>query len=489
MLFNSYIFIFVFLPLVLFVWFGLNRLGKYGLAQAALLGMSLWFYGYFNYSYIGIILISIFGNWAASKGIELFGKKNIAIKKAVGILGIVFNLGLLGYFKYYDFFMENINFIFGADWTIMNILLPLGISFFTFQQLSFMADRMKGTAPHYNLIDYMTFVAYFPQLIAGPIVCHRDLIPQFHDMEKRKADLSNILFGSRLFLIGLGKKVLLADELGKIVNAGYADVSALDSLGALFVSLAYTFQMFLDFSGYCDMAMGIGCMMNINLPLNFNSPYKSCSIREFWSRWHMTLNAFFTEYVYIPLGGSRCTKWKKIRNIMTVFLLSGFWHGANWTFVIWGILHGLMVSIESVVHMGAIPKKIRWFFTFAFVNLTFIIFRSDTLAMAVQFYRQLFSFTDTGRIWSLAGSLSGFKSYIFYLIAEHFGGYEGARMMSMLLMAALFLCVIYICTKPNSLCWVQEKTAGRLEMWFLAFVFSLSVLSFSGVAVFLYFNF
>lgn len=174
---------------------------------------------------------------------------------------------------------------------------------------------------------------------------------------------------------------------------------------------------------------------------------------------------------------------------MTVFLLSGFWHGANWTFVIWGILHGLMVSIESVVHMGAIPKKIRWFFTFAFVNLTFVIFRSDTLAMAVQFYRQLFSFTDTGRIWSLAGSLSGFKSYIFYLIAEHFGGYEGARMMSMLLMAALFLCVIYICTKPNSLYWVQEKTAGRLEMWFLAFVFSLSVLSFSGVAVFLYFNF
>lgn len=288
MLFNSYVFIFAFLPFVLIGWHGLNYLKRYKMAQGFVILMSLWFYGYFNYSYVAIILGSMFANWLVSKGIELFSNG----RKTIGFVGVAFNLGLLFYFKYYDFFIENMNVVLKTEWQLKNVVLPLGISFFTFQQISFVVDRMNEKAPHYDIIDYMTYVAYFPQLIAGPIVSHDELIPQFWDIKKRHFNWNSMLDGTRLFVIGLAKKVLLADELGKLVDAGYASVDRMDSIGAFVVMLAYTFQIFFDFSGYCDMALGLGKMMNLELPLNFNSPYKSHSMKEFWNRWHMTLNVF-----------------------------------------------------------------------------------------------------------------------------------------------------------------------------------------------------
>lgn len=488
MLFNSYIFILLFLPLALLLWHGANHFGKYRLAQILIIGMSLWFYGYFNPSYLLIILASVFGNYLISALMERF-----SAHKILGICGIIFNLGLLFYFKYYDFFVENVNQAFHLNWAVKNIALPLGISFFTFQQISFTADRMQNTAEHYQLADYMLFVTYFPQLVAGPIVSRRDLIPQFKEWERRHFNYGNTLIGIRLFTIGLGKKVLLADELGKVADLGFGALESLDSVSALFTMLAYTFQIFFDFSGYSDMALGLGYLMNLELPQNFQSPYKSHSVKEFWRRWHMTLNAFLTQYVYIPLGGGKVGKAKKIRNTMIVFLLSGIWHGANWTFVLWGVVHGIAVSIENLtvyekIH-AKIGTKLDWFFTFAFLNLAWVLFRSDSIGQAVQFYQKLFSFTNTGHLWMLPYSMDSFKNYPLYLVADHFGGYEASRILYLLWMLFTFAVAAFLCTRKSSYCWVKEKKATALEMWGWALVLSFCVISFSGMSTFLYFNF
>lgn len=488
MLFNSYIFIFVFLPLALLLWHGANHFGKYKLAQFFIIVMSLWFYGYFNPSYVLIILTSIVGNYVFSALME-----RLEHRKLFGILGISFNLGLLFYFKYFDFFIENVNRAFHLNWALKEIALPLGISFFTFQQISFLADRMMGRAIHYHVLDYVLYVTYFPQLIAGPIVSHGELIPQFWEKEKRRFDFDNTLRGIRLFVIGLSKKVLIADELGKIADAGFSDVGSLDSVSAVLVILAYTFQLFFDFSGYSDMALGIGNMMNLSLPQNFRSPYQSKSVKEFWRRWHITLNAFFTQYVYIPLGGGREGKAKKIRNTMIVFLLSGIWHGANWTFILWGIVNGLAISFENLpiyekIHQK-LPDKVNWAITFLFWNLAIAMFRSESLLQAMQFYKQLFSFTYTGAVWSLPASLAGFKNYALYLVTEHFGGYEAASMMYRIYMLIMFLLAAFLCTRKNSCDYVQEHQATASRMWGLAFLLMLCVISFSGMSTFLYFNF
>lgn len=496
MLFNSYIFIFVFLPIVLIGWHGLNYVKQYHLAQIFVVLMSLWFYGYFNYSYIAIILGSIAGNWLASKAIDCFPTQ----RRGIGILGVAFNIGLLFYFKYYDFFIENINIVLKTDWQLKNIVLPLGISFFTFQQISFIADRMKGIAPHYHVIDYATYVSYFPQLIVGPIVSHDDLIPQFWNVEKRHFNWDSMLQGTRLFMIGLAKKVLLADELGKLVDFGYANVASMDSISGILVMLAYTFQIFFDFSGYCDMALGLGAMMNLELPLNFSSPYKSQSVKEFWNRWHITLNTFFMKYVYIPLGGSRKGKNRQLCNIMIVFLLSGIWHGANWTFVLWGIIHGIVVCFDSIINplldsykerFGTEYKwlqPVRWFLTFVFVNLAWVLFRSDSIEVAIQFYARLFSFSNTGYVWELAGSMYSYKNYLLNLILDKVGGYNLASKLYVVWMIVFLLVAAFLCTQPTTKEWVDKKKASALEMTFLAVLFGFSVLTLSGLATFLYFN-
>lgn len=489
MLFNSYIFIFVFLPVTLSIWWALNHMRKYSGAQIAVILLSLIFYGYYNYRYVAIILISIFGNWTISKIMEILSispnqKKGIFI----GITGILFNIMILGYFKYFNFFMENINAIFKTDISIINLTLPLGISFYTIQQIAFIVDRMLGRAPHYLLKDYFLYVSYFPQLIAGPIVSHKELIPQFYDIGKRKINSDNVLRGIRIFVIGLGKKVLLADTLGRIVGAGYNDISSLDSISAFVVMLSYTFQLFFDFSGYCDMAMGIGYMMNITLPLNFDSPYKAISVKEFWNRWHMTLNKFFVQYIYIPLGGSYCNSCRKICNILIVFFISGIWHGANWTFIVWGLLHGIMVAFENVIYIEKINKRVRWLLTFIFVNLTWIIFRSNSISDACMFYRRLFSFAITNQLIKIAENLADYKTYILHIVLGKAIGSEKASIIYLLFLVLLLLFSGYCCTKSN--CLVRtEKEVSKGEMLLLAGIFSLCIISLSGVTEFLYFNF
>lgn len=341
MVFNSYIFILVFLPLCLSGYFFLNRIHHYHAGLAFLLGMSLWFYGFFNPSYLPIICGSVVLNYSLYRWMRAVALKGIGqgTKREIAFwIGIASNLGILGYFKYTDFFIENINYLFQVDYPLKHILLPLGISFFTFQQISFLADIYSDTRGEvaYSFLSYAAYVTYFPQLVAGPIVKHDVLVPQLQDEKRKRVDYNYLSKGIALFILGLAKKVLIADVLGNYVNLAYKDVYALNTTTAVLAVLGYTLQIYFDFSGYSDMAVGLGWMMHIDLPVNFDSPYKSISITEFWKRWHMTLTAFFTKYVYIPLGGSRRGNARMYANIFIVFLLSGLWHGAGWTFVFWG---------------------------------------------------------------------------------------------------------------------------------------------------------
>lgn len=318
---------------------------------------------------------------------------DLAHRKILLVAGVLFNLGLLGYFKYTDFFIENINALFATSFLLKNILLPLGISFFTFQQTAFVVDcfNRKGRLP--SFLDYCNFVTFFPQLIAGPIVLPEEMLPQFASEENRRVKYKNLVDGLFIFGLGLVKKVLIADSIAVFANAGFGlQVEHFTMAEAWLISISYTMQLYFDFSGYCDMAIGIGRMFNINLPLNFNAPYRAVNFQDFWRRWHMTLNRFLTQYVYIPLGGSRVKERQVFLNIFLVFFISGIWHGAGWTFIIWGILHGVGVMIcrRWKNTGGKMPSWLGMFVTFFFVNILWVLFRADTLHQAWVIIRSMF---------------------------------------------------------------------------------------------------
>ena len=498
MLFNSYIFIFIFLPIALLGWYGLNRIKAYEGAKFFIAGMSLWFYGYFNLYYLSIIVISILGNYLLSY-LMTFSRTKLTGRLGL-FTGILLNLGLLFYFKYYDFFFENINAVFKTDFALKHILLPLGISFFTFQQLSFIVDRCTGKAEHYSFANYITFVTFFPQLIAGPIVLYKEMMPQFEDISNRRFNSDNFAKGIVLFTLGLGKKVLLADVLALIVNFGFEQTLFLDTPSTLLVMLAYTFQIYFDFSGYSDMAMGLGKMFNIELPMNFNSPYKACSVKELWQRWHMTVSRFFIQYVYIPLGGSRKGKARTMINTFIIFFLSGLWHGANWTYVAWGTMQGLLVVFDNLGIIGIkgnqdkvpakfyIPRWVGWLFTFSFFNLSLLFFGSSSIRNALQMFKNIFALQETGYIFKLAAKLDIPEFYLFKqtinMLAPNLLSYAYVGLFLLLLIISAF-----ILTRKNTVQIVNDTPLNRKLCLFVTIIFVWSVISFSQVSTFIYFNF
>ena len=486
MLFNSYIFVLAFLPLTVAGYFLLNRLKTSRWAHVFLLCMSLWFYAYFNLSYLPIILVSVCVNYGAYKVIN---RAAGAARLLTVMAAVLFNIGVLFYFKYFDFFTENINVVFRADFPLRHLLLPLGISFFTFQQISFVIDAYKGKVGVYGILEYALFVTYFPQLIAGPIVTHDELVPQFQDEEKRRLNWDNFSRGLYIFALGMAKKVLLADTFGNAVNWGYANIDQLDSVSAAAVMLFYTIQIYFDFSGYCDMAIGIGKMMNIDLPLNFNSPYKARTITEFWDRWHMTLTRFFTRYVYIPLGGSRKGRGRTYINMMIVFLISGLWHGANWTFVLWGAVHGVfsVVTRHFQKFFDRLPGAVNWLVTFLFVNFAWVLFRADSIRDAGRLIGRIFSLEFTGLHSEIAEC---FNLNEFVVVTQQMGRY------SVISLVPAFFCIVFTVLvmwlvlgsdnayqkmKVFSPTLTRGVTCVILLVWCLV--------SFSGVSTFLYFNF
>lgn len=484
MLFNSYIFVLFFLPVCLLGYFGLNHFRWYKASQLFLLLMSLWFYGYFNPGYLVIILASIVVNYTFSL---LFGRIQQSMpRKILLALAVVFNVGILFYYKYFDFFMVNASALVGADYTLKNILLPLGISFFTFQQLSYVIDCYHNEVPKYDFLQYASFVVYFPQLIAGPIVTHDELVPQFMDEGRKRFNWDNMAPGLYIFALGMAKKVLIADVFGNAVNWAFDNVEMLDSTNAILAMLAYTIQIYFDFSGYCDMAIGIGKMMNIDLPLNFDSPYKAITIGDFWSRWHKTLTRFFTKYIYIPLGGNRKGMLRTCVNTMVVFLVSGIWHGANWTFILWGCLHGLAMVLYKVFrrYVDRWPKVLNWILTFAFVNLTWVLFRADSVGQALTFLGKIcameFGPVNTGI------TLAFEQIELVYVLGQTpLGGMFYNRLIWGYFLFAMLLTL----GSKNA---YEKMCSFRPALFHVAvtsFLLMWCVFSFAGVSTFLYFNF
>ena len=480
MVFSSYIFIFAFLPLVLLGFYLLPRLiaapGRLRRAQNLLLiAASLVFYGYFNVSYLLLIAASILVNYLLALAIQNGRRKQIV--KLCFVVGVLFNVLLIGYFKYYDFFIENINFLFRGSFALKHLLLPLGISFFTFQQLSFLVSVYKKEEQVEDFISYCVFVLFFPQLVAGPIVLYSEMIPQFKDESRCRFDSDNLARGMDMFCVGLFKKAVVADTLALFVDNGYAQ-SSLGLAAAWAVSLCYTLQIYFDFSGYSDMAIGLGKLFNIDLPWNFLSPYQSESFSVFWRRWHITLGRALSSYIYKPLGGSRRGRAKTFLNTMATFLISGLWHGAAWTFVLWGGIHGLFVAGEKLLgdRLERVPKALRVGLTFLLVNVLWVLFRAESFSQAGMVYSGMLSFgsLNLGQLAALVLD----NSFDFPTIVDI------AYLFSLL---AVLLAVVFRCRNSRQLL-ENFRCSGR-SLAFTVFLFCFSVLHLSRGSIFIYFNF
>ncbi|MCG8098700.1 MAG: MBOAT family protein, partial [Candidatus Thiodiazotropha taylori] len=347
MLFNSFEFIFLFLPITFFVFFFIGKRNHHRVAISWLILCSLFFYGWWDPAYLGLILFSMLFNY--SFGIMLSSDSNGIYKKTLLIIGVAVNLSLLGYFKYTNFLVDQINIVAGTEFNIERIVLPLAISFFTFQQIAYLVDAYRKETNEYNFLKYCLFVTFFPQLIAGPIVHHKEMLPQFDQDSIYKINNHYLALGLTIFSIGLFKKVVLADNVAVYANLIFSAAENGEPLSffeAWVGALAYTFQLYFDFSGYSDMAIGLAYMFGIKLPINFNSPYKATSIIDFWRRWHITLSRFLRDYLYFTLGGNKMGLVRRYANLFITMLLGGIWHGAGWTFVFWGMLHGFYLMVN-----------------------------------------------------------------------------------------------------------------------------------------------
>lgn len=387
MIFSSYVFVLLFLPLTVAGYFILSK-HNHSVGKAWLLAASFVFYAYFNFSYFWILAGSLLFNFFWGLLLHRY-KNNFLLWVGIGA-----NLLLLGYCKYYDFFIENVNFIFQTSYPLKHILLPLGISFFTFQQISYLADIKSGALTQkYSILSYSLFVTFFPQLVAGPIVLPDEMMPQFDDPRNRYANSRNIAAGLFIFSLGFAKKILLADNFAVIADGTYAmsELGFLDTVRGIF---AYTFQLYFDFSGYCDMAIGIGLMFNILLPVNFSSPLKSASIQEFWRTWHITLGRFLSQFIYKKLGGSRKGEFRACLNLFITFLLCGLWHGASYLYVIFGVFHGGAMILHRLWKNShrEMPRWAGMILTFLFLTLTLIIFRSVSVAQCKKMFQGLVNF-------------------------------------------------------------------------------------------------
>jgi len=393
LLFNSYEFIFAFLPITFLIYFYLNHKKQSEASKGFLVASSLFFYSWWNVAYLPIILSSMLFNFAIGSSLHNKKANRTFSNKNILIFGIFSNLILLGYFKYADFLIENINLLSDKNIPGLDLALPLAISFFTFQQISYLVDSYRQETKEYNFLNYALFVTFFPQLIAGPIVHHKEMMPQFSQKRYKLKNYRNIAIGFFVFSMGLFKKVVIADTFAVWANTGFDTATTLNLFEAWATSLSYTFQLYFDFSGYTDMAIGLALLFNIKLPINFNSPYKATDIQDFWRRWHITLSRFLRDYVYIPLGGNKKSEFGVYVNLLATFIIGGIWHGAGWTFLLWGGLHGIAIVIHRAWSKFGLKlwTWLAWLITFNFVNIAWIFFRAKEWDDAVKVLTGMFS--------------------------------------------------------------------------------------------------
>lgn len=511
MLFNSFEFIFFFLPVTLLFFFWIGQQFHHQAAILWLVICSLFFYGWWNPAYLTLILFSMLFNYAF--GEMLARREKQQARKLLLIIGIAINLGLLGYFKYANFFIDQLNWALETNFNLEKILLPLAISFFTFQQITYLVDAYRHETKEYNFLHYCLFVTFFPQLIAGPIVHHKEMLPQFARDSIYKFNYKYIAIGLTIFSIGLFKKVVLAD--GVAVYVGPVFQAANTAVEVTFFeawsgALAYTLQLYFDFSGYSDMAIGIAYMFGIKLPINFNSPYKATSIIEFWRRWHITLSRFLRDYLYITLGGNRKGRIRRYVNLFITMLLGGIWHGAGWTFIIWGMLHGVYLIINNAwrtlrtdvlkwTHApGLLEITAARVLTLLAVIVGWVYFRSDNIASANHLVETMFGFNGIALPPGLESKLGGFGPYLQQLgfsFTGMFGVINADPGKGMFWILSLMLVALWM---PNSQQITESSTINinvvMSKLPYVAGIVAGAVLFYiftrlSSEAEFLYFNF
>ena len=485
MLFNSYEYIFFFLPISFFIYFFLlNRRLIVG-AKGFLVFASLFFYSWWNPIYLPIILVSMLFNYTVGNILNKDASHARVSKNAILAFGILSNISLLGYFKYADFFIENFNFIWSENIGLYNLALPLGISFFTFQQISYLVDSYRKETEEYDFLNYALFVTFFPQLIAGPIVHHKEMMPQFSNKWNLVKNYKNIATGLFIFSMGLFKKVVIADAFSVWASNGFDHAQTLNMLEAWATSLSYTFQLYFDFSGYTDMAIGAALLFNIRLPQNFDSPYKAKDIQDFWRRWHMTLSRFLRDYIYIPLGGSRVSEVRIYSNLLITFILGGLWHGAGWTFVFWGLLHGAALVIHRVWKKLGFTMHVilAWFITFNFINISWVFFRAKDWSDALKVLGGMF-FGEFILPDKYAAKLS-FLSDFGISFGRVFGEIDGKAKTIVYIVLALIIILRF----KNSSYYLQNFKFNRNYL-LLNLIFLFTAISMmSTISEFLYFNF
>lgn len=478
MAFSTVNFIFVFLPIVLFVYFAMARFVSHNVQRGFLIAASLFFCGYAKFWFVGILLGSVLVNYLSATciaAVQTERRRKLALS-----VGILFNILLLGYYKYTNFLIENVNELFGTEYLLKVMAIPLGISFFTFQQMVFLFNVRKGESTVPGFFDYIQFVTFFPYLVSGPIVFTQDVLSQYQDEKNRYFNFENFNKGLFLFVLGLFKKVFIADSLSLFsANGFFNETAGLSFGGAWVTSLAYTLQILFDFSGYTDMALGVAKMLNINLPINFNSPYLSKSITEFWKRWHITLGRALAVIVYFPLGGNRKGLPRTCLNLFMVFLVSGIWHGASWNFIIWGCMHGVVRVFEKLFEkqLDKVPGFIRIFFTFMFVNAAWVFFMARSLDSALLILKKMFlpdriSFEGINKL-----ATDGILSYT-----------PTIQNIYILSFIAILLGIVFVYRK-NSINLYRNFTPNKKNVFLMSVLFCLSVVQLSRAVVFIYFNF
>ena len=490
MLFNSYEFIFAFLPLTSFIYFYLNSKRYTEASKGFLVFASLFFYSWWNIVYLPLILSSmlfnyIIGNILNGNKQKINGKQQLN-KKTILTIGIVANVALLAYFKYADFFIENVNYFTSNNIPTLDLALPLAISFFTFQQIAYLVDSYRKETQEYDFLNYALFVTFFPQLIAGPIVHHKEMMPQFASRWNKVKNYKNIALALFIFSIGLFKKVVIADTFAVWATNGFDHATTLNLFEAWATSLSYTFQLYFDFSGYTDMAIGAALLFNIKLPINFNSPYKAKDIQDFWRRWHITLSRFLKDYIYIPLGGNKKGNFRTYNNLLATFIIGGLWHGAGWTFVFWGFLHGMALVIHRAWKSldFTMNSILAWFITFNFVNIAWVFFRAKEWEDAIKVLSSMFSISNI--------VLPGFLAKYNFILGDYnieFGGFLVNIQGDTLSIIWLILTSAIILLFRNSIQLMNSFTPTKLNILFFLFISIVSFYKLSGYSEFLYFRF
>ncbi len=480
MQFNSYLFILCFLPIFVLGYFWISKIGN-KCEKIYLIVSGLLFFCFGDTKSVVVLCSSIIVNYVACN-IIIRSKRRIAV-----VIPVILNICLLLFFKYINFAVGIVNQITKQEIATLELLLPLGISFFTFQQIMYLVDLYRGEIESHTLLNYLTYILYFPKLTMGPLVGPNNLISQIESSNSKCLDVNRIACGLKMFSLGLFKKVAIADTFAKAVDWGFSNPTKTTAGDLFLITLFYTLQIYFDFSGYSDMAIGISRMINIDLPQNFDSPYKSVSVRDFWKRWHMSLTSFLTKYIFFPLGGSRKGILRTFLNIGIVFLVSGIWHGANWTFILWGVIYGVLQIVERILdkRIKNVFQPIMWIYTMIVVNLLWLLFRSPSVSMWVEMVGRMFSFQDM-TISSALIDCFVLPETEFIIDAFRLSALNTAvRGLPMLF---YIVTAILICTVPEN----NYKQANKLtisNMIISGSAFVMSLLCLSSESVFVYYNF